>query len=168
MSIPAVCPVCQAKFPIEAGINDAHARQAIATAIKLPPPLGDHILRYMALFAPQSRAITMDRLARLLNELTDQITSGELKRDGRRYKTSTEVWAAGLQEVLDGRDRWRLPLKTHGLLFALTVDHANKYSAQLEQSNEKKLQTRARQSGPTLLDEYLQVQSNKQGEDNGR
>tara|TARA_R110002110_G_scaffold415849_1_gene657870 strand:- start:74440 stop:75030 length:591 start_codon:yes stop_codon:yes gene_type:complete len=142
MSLPIICPACHLKFPVESGITHAAAHTAIASAIKLPAPLGALILRYMGMFAPASRAINMDRLTTLLDELQQQINSGKVKYKNRSFVVTNEVWRAALDEILMKREKFALPLKTHGLLYDIAGQHATKHSAQCEVKTEKQRRNR--------------------------
>lgn len=143
MSLPIICPACHLKFPVESGITHASAHAAIASAIKLPTPLGALILRYMGMFAPASRAINMDRLTALIDELQTQINAGKLTHKNRTFKAPLDVWRVALEEILMSRDKWTLPLKTHGLLYGIAAQIANKHDAQLEVQTEKQRRTRS-------------------------
>ncbi len=137
MSLPIICPSCHLKFPVESGITHAAAHAAIANAIKLPAPLGSLIIRYVGLFSPQSRAINMDRLANILNELNDEISTGKVKHQNRTYPAPIQVWRIALEEILMKRDKWTLPLKTHGLLISLVAQFAVGRAATEEDKIEK-------------------------------
>ena len=63
------CPSCGATLSLDALIAHDGAREALAVALTLPGALGPALLRYLALFRPVNRELTMDRVARLLAEL---------------------------------------------------------------------------------------------------
>ena len=54
--IQLTCPTCRTRFPVESGITDEAARQA-AAALRLPPSIGDRVLRYLGCFRPARRAL---------------------------------------------------------------------------------------------------------------
>lgn len=110
------CPCCSARFPVEAALMDEAARIAVAAALKLPAPLADHLLRYIAMFRPSQRALSWDRAARLLSEVLGMVEAGHIERHGKRYRTTLECWRQGLEEMLAARQLLRLPLKSHGYL----------------------------------------------------
>ena len=130
------CPCCMAHFPVEAALTDEQARQAVAAALGLPAPLGDRLLRYVALFRPASRALSWDRAGRLLNELLAMIEAGRIEREGRRYRAGLECWRQALDEILDARDRLRLPFKSHGYLLEIIAALSPKVEAAEEASRE--------------------------------
>ena len=137
MTIPIICPGCHLKFPVESGITHAAANRAIANAMKLPPQLATALIRYLGLFAPKTRAINMDRLVRLIDEVQEQINTGKITYKGRSYNAPLEVWRIALEEIINKQAKWTLPLDTHGLLYNLVGQHATKHDAQEEQRTEK-------------------------------
>jgi len=120
------CPCCAGRFSIEAALTDDAARAAVAAALKLPAPLGDLILRYLALYRPVNRALSWDRAARLLAELLEPIHAAQLTRNGRVWPAPLELWRAALEQMLEKRDTLTLPLKSHGYLFEVVVGLAGK------------------------------------------
>lgn len=120
------CPVCNAAFPIEAGLTDTQAREAIAAALALPAPLGDRILRYLGLFRPHSRVLAWDRVARLLHELHAAIGAGRVERHGRAWAAPHALWEAAFDQILSNRAKLQLPLKSHGYLFEIVAGMASK------------------------------------------
>lgn len=130
------CPCCSARFPIEAALADDAARQAVAAALRLPAPLGELLLRYIALFRPTKRALSWDRAAKLLDELSAPIRAGQVERNGRIWAAPQESWRAALEEMLERRDKLTLPLKSHGYLFEIVAGFAAKGEARIEQQAE--------------------------------
>ena len=109
MTIPIICPGCHLKFPVESGITHAAANRAIANAMKLPPQLATALIRYLGLFAPKTRAINMDRLVRLIDEVQEQINTGKITYKGRSYNAPLEVWRIALEEIINKQAKWTLP-----------------------------------------------------------
>ncbi len=118
--IPAVCPSCQAKFPLEAAIQDAEARRALAAALGLPEPVARRVVPYLALHAPSSgKAMAWSKTTRLLEELVSLISQPEHRRGSNpARKVGIAQWALALDECLQARDEGRLelPLDGHGWL----------------------------------------------------
>ncbi len=141
------CPCCAGRFSIEAAFTDDAARAAVAAALKFPAPLGEQLLRYVALFRPAQRALSWDRAARLLNELLEPISAGRVQRDGRWYPAPVEAWRRALEQMLDQRDRLRLPLKSHGYLIEILIGVIDEVAAESERRREESLRHRA---GPRL------------------
>lgn len=113
------CPCCGASYGLEVLLADRSAREAVAAALALPASLGERLLRYIGLFRPRERALSWDRAARLLTELQEAINAAQIERDGRIYPAPVEYWKAAIDQMLDGRDRLSLPLKSHGYLYEI-------------------------------------------------
>lgn len=105
---------------------DYQAREAVRAAFLLPAPLGDRLVRYLGLFRPKSRALSWDRVARLLSELLEPINAGRVERNGRAWVAPLSVWELALDEILAKRDKLQLPLKSHGYLFEIVAGFASK------------------------------------------
>jgi len=139
MTVPGVCPSCGAKFPLTAALQDAQARRALGAALRLAPSLADRILAYMDLFSPgDRRAIRMDRLARLLDELAAPIRAAEVERKGRYWSAPLDYWERAFDQVLAARERLTLPLRSHGYLFEIVVGIAAKAEARRETHREER------------------------------
>ncbi len=118
-SITLVCPVCQASYPVEAGLQDVASRQALLAAAHLwPVELQPGLLTYLGLFRPPQRALAWPKLARLLTELVELLRVGTVTRHRDTRPASLAQWAAGVTEILKLRDAGTLtlPLTGHGLL----------------------------------------------------
>lgn len=125
------CPCCGATFALEAAINDARAREAVEAALRLPAPLGDLVLRYVAMFRPRKRVLTWDRAARLLNELLGPIKTGQVEYDGRLWPAPQDHWRRALEQMLDS-DTLTRPLKGHGYLFKVVAGMAARAQSRRE------------------------------------
>lgn len=133
-TLTVVCPACQAAYPVEAGITDAAARAALATCLRLwPAPLRAQVLRYLGLHRPREKALRMDRLARLLEELVAAVEEGTVTRHREARSAAIEAWGAGLTEVLKAADAGSLdlPLKGHGLLTQIVWERAGRVALKL-------------------------------------
>lgn len=113
------CPSCGATLSLDALIAHDGARDALAAAFKLSGPLGAALLRYLALFRPDKRELTMDRVARLVNELLPDLQVQRITRNGQVHEAPTEAWLWSMEQALAARDSGRLamPLKGHGWLY---------------------------------------------------
>ncbi len=125
-------------------MNDAAARQAVATALALPANLGPRLLRYLALFRPPNRSLTWERVARLLGELQGMIDAGRIQRHGRPWAVTPAAWQVALDEMLERRHSLSLPLKSHGYLLEILAGQAN----QAEARHEERVETERRQPRP--------------------
>ena len=72
------CPSCGATLSLDALIAHDAAREALAAAFKLSGQLGSALVRYLALFRPESRELTMDRVARLVGDLLPDLQAQDL------------------------------------------------------------------------------------------
>ncbi len=137
------CPCCAGRFSIEAAFTDEAARTAVAAALQFPAPLGELLLRYIALFRPARRALSWDRAARLLHDLLQPISAGRVQRDGRWYQAPVEAWRRALEQMLDQRDRLRLPLKSHGYLIEIVIGVVDQVGAETERQREEGMRRRS-------------------------
>lgn len=131
-----VCPVCQAEFPLEAAMNDVAARQAVVKAFELTE-IGSLLIRYVGLFKPSKQALSMTKLAKLLEELVPMVKAGHITRNGTQYPAPQAYWQQAIETTLAQRDKLDLPLKGHGYLLGVIANHANKASGQAERANEQ-------------------------------
>lgn len=138
MPIRGVCPSCSAQAPLDAFVQEARYRQALAEALKMPSQLGEPVLAYMDLFRPASgRSIKADKLLRLITQLREQVESNRVERHGRAWVAPPAVWRQGIELVLERRDTLTLPLKGHGYLFEVVAGVASKQEGQAEAAREQ-------------------------------
>lgn len=130
------CPACGATFSLDAIIGHEGAREAVLVALQLPAPLGKTLIQYVGLFRPAQRALSMDRLAKLLNELLPMISKAQIERNGSIYSAPIDYWRNAMETMLASRDKLTLPLKSHGYLLEIIAGMAEKTAAKAEQSNE--------------------------------
>lgn len=133
------CPACGAELTLDAMLAHEGARRAVAAAMQISAPLADRLMKYLALFRPAKRQLTMDRLASLLTELLPMLQAQRVKRGAREYATMTEDWKTALDVVLAHRDdgRLKLPLKTHGYLLEVLCGLCERYESGQEEAREK-------------------------------
>lgn len=136
------CPVCGARCSVEAHLTDESARRALGAAMKLPAPLGDLTLRYLGLFRPRNRALSWDRVERLLAELLVPVGRGQLDRRGRAWAAPMDYWQRAIEQMLAGRDKLTLPLKSHGYLFEIVAGLADRAEGKTEERVEEARRTR--------------------------
>ena len=152
------CPCCGAQNSLEALLNDAAARQAVAVALALPG-LGDRLVRYLGLFRAPKHGLTWDRAARLLEELNTAIAAGQITRHGQDWPAPLDYWKSALDQVLDARPTLTLPLKTHGYLYEVVLGHSRKATEAratreeraAEQTQAREGERRGMQGGAALL-----------------
>jgi len=112
------CPSCGATVSLDALIAHEGARDALMAAFRLSGPLGAALVRYLALFRPDTRELSMDRVGKLLGELVPDIQSGRIVRSGQVFDAPPEAWIWAVEQALIARETGRLktPLKSHGWL----------------------------------------------------
>jgi len=135
--VKLVCPCCGATLSIEALLTDGAARETVAAALALPAPLGDRVLRYLALFRPASRALSWDRAGKLLHELLGPIKAAQVERNGRAWAAPLPLWEQAFDQMLANRETLRLPLKGHGYLFEVVAGLANTAEGRAEAKREQ-------------------------------
>lgn len=113
------CPSCGATLSLDALVAHDGAREALAAVFKLSGPLGAAVVRYLALFRPETRELTMDRVGRLLGEILPDIQAQRISRDGQVFEAPADAWVWAIEQSLAARDAGRLktPLKSHGWLY---------------------------------------------------
>ncbi len=130
------CPACGALSSLDVLIGHAGAREAVLAALRLPAPLGDLLVQYVALFRPAQRQLSFDRLAALLGELQPMIEAGRIERGGRAWAAPLDAWRAALEDITAKRDKLTLPLKSHGYLLEIIAGQAGKADAAAESGKE--------------------------------
>lgn len=119
------CINCGATLSLDALIANEGAREALAAAFKLSNQLGAATLRYLGLFRSSTRDLSLDRVARLLNELLPYIQSQTVVRNGVEFNAPTEAWIYAMNQAIEARDNGslKLPLKTHGWLYEVVSSY---------------------------------------------
>jgi hypothetical protein len=135
------CPSCGADMTLDVLLAHDEGRRALAAAMQLSPGLGARLMRYLGLFRPGTRQLTMDRVAALLAELLPMIEAGQVDRRGRLWPVAREARCAALDTVLEHRDAGRLtlPLKSHGYLLEVLAGLADKAEAAAEREHHARL-----------------------------
>lgn len=113
------CPSCGATLSLDALIAHDGAREALTAAFTLSGALGSALVRYLALFRPESRELTMGRVARLVGDLLPDLQAQQISRNGQVHDAPLEAWVWAIEQALAARDAGRLtlPLKSHGWLY---------------------------------------------------
>ena len=135
------CPACGAMYSLDALLGNEGAREAVQAALLLPAPLGGHMIRYIALFRPHKRQLSLDRVANLINELLPMISEAKITRNGNICSAPQDYWRMGIDEMLAKRaaGALTLPLKSHGYLLAVIEGYSLKAEQRKEQQHEDRL-----------------------------
>jgi hypothetical protein len=135
------CPSCNAELSLDVLLAHDEARAAMArlAAASLPAPISGPVLRYLALFRPSKRRLSIDRMTTLLLELLPDIERQAVTRKGRDWATTPEMWSAAIEQMLANRDAGKLtlPLTSHGYLQEVLVGLADKAEAVRERETEQ-------------------------------
>jgi hypothetical protein len=135
------CPACGATASLDALIGHKEALDAFLTALALPGQLGPQLIKYVALFRPPQRDLSLARAGKLLEELAPMIQAAQIQRSGRDWPAPLESWKAALEIVINKPDLTR-PLKDHGLLLQIICNQSNRAESQAEQRREEARQHR--------------------------
>jgi hypothetical protein len=113
------CPNCGVSVSLDALVAHEDARDALQLVFRLSGALGAAICRYLGLFRPAQRELSLDRVARLLREILPDIERGAIERNGATYPAPADAWIAAINQALAARDagRLKLPLTSHGWLY---------------------------------------------------
>lgn len=115
------CPCCGTTLSLDALVAHDGARDALNAAFKISGELGAAIIKYLGLFRSETRELSLDRVAKLLNELVPDIQAQRISHDRRTYETPVAAWIWSIEQVLAVRSQGRLktPLKGHGYLYTV-------------------------------------------------
>lgn len=139
--LSGVCPGCGLRADLDVFCVQADANQALAAALALPAPLGGRVLRYLRLFSPPNKVLAGNKTVRLLAELADTIKSAQISRRGVAYAAPLGLWETALDTVL-GQPPDVLPLNSHGYLFQVAWNLADRAVARQERAAEDRLRQR--------------------------
>lgn len=139
------CPACHAEASIEAYLGADAARGALVRALRMPAPLASLLTQYLAMFRPEKRALSFERVDALLAELFVMIDSGQVSLNRNLRAAPLALWRQGLEHMVELRSRalevpprtnLELPLKTHGYLTTVVHGMAEKIAAATESKHE--------------------------------
>jgi hypothetical protein len=130
------CPCCGATSSLDVLVTHEDARAALAAAFQVSTPLGSALVRYLALFRPATRELTMARVATLTHELLPSLQAGSIPRKGRDWQVAPEDWVEAIELTLQARDvgKLTLPLTGHGYLFEVLSSIADRAERAQEES----------------------------------
>lgn len=144
MTLKATCPECGMSGDMAAFVTQGEHNQALAAALEMPALLSSRVIRYLGLFRPKSRALASAKSARLLSELKDVINSGVIERKGITREAPLTVWVTALDQLLE-RPPSNLPLSTHGYLYEVVANCAERHAGDAEKQREEQARSGAKQ-----------------------
>lgn len=159
------CTACGCTGSVEQFTADADARTALALALTLPAGVGAVAVRYIGLFRPAKRGLTWDRVLKLLGEIAEMVKAGQVERRGKSCPATPALFAAAMQQMLDGRERLDLPLQSHGYLVAIVAGDSPREAAQLEAQTEAAKRTQSVQRSATELSLFERAQRQRRDEE---
>lgn len=141
----ATCPVCFARFALEAALTESAARACMAAVLALPHH-PERALRYLGCFRPKQKALAWSRATRLVAELDAAMRAGAVRRRGRDWAVDAALWAEGFETVLRARGDGALdlPLRDHAYLWEVLARAAGRAEAAAERSVEQARRHRPR------------------------
>lgn len=127
------CPNCGTTLSLDALIAHDGARDALGVAFKLSGQLGNALIRYVGLFRPETRELTMDRVGKILNELLPDLQAQRIERNGAVFNAPAACWVWAVEQAVSARDAGRLvtPLKGHGWLYQVMTQWQGETTAVL-------------------------------------
>lgn len=130
------CPCCGATASLDLLVTHEDARAALAAAFQVSLPLGSALVRYLALFRPATRELTMARVATLTHELLPSLQAGTIPRKGRDWPVAPADWVQAIELTLAARDAGKLtlPLTGHGYLFEVLCSIADRTERSQEEA----------------------------------
>lgn len=146
------CSACHAEQSLEAMVGREADARALAAFIEANIPLGAVLVRYIALFRPPKRRLSLARTVALFEELRPDLVRGAITRKGRDWTAPPELWRAAIEQVLANRDKGTLalPLSGHGYLYEVIAGLADKAEAAEERSAIEAARGRGAPAGPAL------------------
>jgi hypothetical protein len=144
------CPGCGAEYTLDVLIAHEGAREALIEAMGMNAALGKRLIQYLSLFRPASRQLTMDRVAKILKEISPCIKAAQIERNGRIWPIPLDSWAWALDEIVAKKDKLTLPLKSHGYLFEMLIGAADKIEAAAEKKTEDRRASGALPTGQSF------------------
>lgn len=133
-----MCQTCGATAPIEWFLAEPVARQVLAAALKLPQPVQDQLLGYLALFRPAGGSMQPKKALRLVKEIAGLVASGVIQVKGQVARPAApRVWAGAMEQMQEKRDTLRLPLANHNYLRQIVWTLADQEDARAEAARNK-------------------------------
>ncbi len=123
------CPACGATCSLDALLGHGDAGQAFIASLNLTGELAKPLVKYLAMFRSESRDLTFERTAKLLNEIAPDIVARQIKRGHHTFPAPLTAWVWAINTMLERRDQGKLqlPLKNHGYLYEVLTSYKPEY-----------------------------------------
>jgi len=122
-------------------------------------PMSLRLVKYLRLFKPATRAMSMARTVKLLGELVPDIQRQSINAKGRDWRTDDEVWCQAFEVMTSRRDegKLKLPLTSHAYLYEVVCGLAfeREYQEERERERERKNARRSDSVGEVTLAKAL-------------
>ena len=123
------CPACGATTSLDALLGHSDASQAFVASLNLTGELANPLVKYLSMFRSDSRDLTFERVAKLLNEIAPDIVAKKIKRGHHTYPAPIGAWIWAINTILERRDQGKLqlPFKNHGYLYEVITSYKPEY-----------------------------------------
>ena len=144
------CPCCGTTASLDVLVAHEDARAALGAVFQISQPLGTALVRYLSLFRPATRELTMARVATLVTELLPNLRSNSIPRKGRDWQVTPADWCAAIDQMMQARDtaKLTLPLNGHGYLLEVLASQSDKAERVQEQTQEAQRRERTSTTVP--------------------
>lgn len=139
MPITGTCQTCGTKAPLEHYLIEDKYKRSIVAALAIDNSIAGLVVSYLGLFSPAGgRAVRADKLARVVDELSVLVNSGQVTRNRITHAAPLALWKKGIEETLNARDAGSLitPLDDHAYLSEVVWRLAVKNKGKREQAND--------------------------------
>lgn len=141
MPIDGKCAICGHRAPVTDFIAGAGGGALVPEFIKLHPSVQAPFYRYLALFRPASGCTCSDsKIIRLTREMVVLVAAGYVAhpKKGRVDRTCPpQIWAQGMERMLEQAATLDLPLANHNYLRAVVHQLADQADAGREQQQRR-------------------------------
>ncbi|RKG30054.1 DUF2752 domain-containing protein [Acinetobacter guerrae] len=124
------CPACGATTSLDALLGHSEASRAFLASLKLTGELAAPLIKYLGLFRSESRDLTFERTAKILDELAADIIAKQIKRGHHFHPAPTAAWIWAINTIIERRDQGKLqlPFKNHGYLYEVLTSYKPEYA----------------------------------------
>ena len=124
------CPACGATTSLDALLGHGDAGQAFVASLNLTGELANPLVKYLSMFRSDSRDLTFERVAKLLNEIVPDIVAKKIKRGHHTYPAPIGAWIWAINTILERLDQGKLqlPFKNHGYLYEVLTSYKPEYT----------------------------------------
>ena len=153
------CPACGATTSLDALLGHGDAGQAFVASLNLTGELANPLVKYLSMFRSDSRDLTFERVAKLLNEIAPDIVAKKIKRGHHTYPAPIGAWVWAINTILERRDQGKLqlPFKNHGYLYEVITSYKPEYApvqeAKLRPSHAASQAARAKTDAERAIDQ---------------